>query len=418
MTPSHHAATETIIEPRWAVHGRGDLAVVLRAAGAGEPMPANPLPAFERALATIHRAGIVGAKRLARDGRLHSMGEMVIHPKGFHSLGRGLPAEAYAYPEEVDAITGGVLAVRSDLFDGLGGEDAFAGPLGALGACLEARRRGHRIFALADVVVTDDSKIDCAAAEHESMVLRWGFDWRSPDLEVVTRLHMGTGLLWNARFLGGPARYLKYESRPALHWRSYAEVPTYRSRAEAIVRFIADQASALLNRGAAGQRGFAGVSLLDFGCGDGLFSHLLAQRGFSVTGVDVETTAIAQAREQTGTQTYPGPRPAFRSVEPGPLPIPDASIDAAVMLDVIEHLPNPVSVLTDLRRVLKPGGMLAVVTPEWQYGGWSDAIYHVCEYTLDELASQVRTCGYSPAQAGRVGAPYRDVILVARAGAA
>lgn len=414
MTPTS-TPRSTAAAPAWSTLRRTDDVVLLHAASAGEVRPDDPLPAFARALVTIHRAGIVGAKRLSHDGRLHSMGEMVIHPKGFHSIGRGLPAEAFGYPEEVDAITGGVMAVRPDLFNELGGETAFSGALDALAACLEARRRGWRIITLPEVIVADDAKVDCSTAEHESLVLRFGFDWRSPDLDAVRRLHAGTGLLWNARFLGGPARYLKYESRPALHWKSYAEVATYRSRAEAIVKFIVDQATTLLSRGTSG---VAGLALLDFGCGDGLFSHLFAQRGFSVTGVDVESSAIAQAREKTDQQAYPGPRPAFRPVEPGPLPIPAASIDVAVMLDVIEHLPNPVAVLQDLRCVLKPGGVLAVVTPEWQYGGWSDAIYHICEYTLDELASQVRTCGFAPMQAGRVGAPYRDVILVAKSGAA
>ena len=59
----------------------------------------------------------VGAKRLSSEGRVFSMGEFVIHPKGIHHLGQGTPAAAIRFPEEADAIAGGVRAVEAHAAD-------------------------------------------------------------------------------------------------------------------------------------------------------------------------------------------------------------------------------------------------------------------------------------------------------------
>ena len=90
--------------------------VIVRRTGA--PQSGNQTPADWRErlagyLRNLRGAGVrvVGAKRLADDGGLFSMGEFVVHPKGFHHLGRGVGAEAYRFPEEVDTVAGGLLAV-------------------------------------------------------------------------------------------------------------------------------------------------------------------------------------------------------------------------------------------------------------------------------------------------------------------
>ena len=85
------------------------------------------------------------------------------------------------------------------------------------------------------------------------------------------------------------------------------------------------------------------------------------------------------------------------------------------MLDVIEHLPNPVPVLRECERVLVPGGHLVISTPTWQYGSSSDPVYHVTEYTPWELTQQVQVATEMKViQTCKIGNPYRDVVIIAR----
>lgn len=397
-------------EATWDVVERDDAVVLLRRRGSSEPSPSDWRERVRAAFDAMPSLGVAGAKRLSPDGRVLAMGDFIVHPKGFHHIGRGVPRGAFQFATEVDAISGGMIGVEAGLCDDLGGPGALSGHLGAITLSLAARARGLRVVALADVEVVDAFTPRPDAEERERFTARFGFDWRAADLDQVRAGHAGGGLLWNVRFFGGSPRYEKYDTRPHLHWTMYDETPSYRSRADGLVKFIASQARAAAGAGAPS----AAPSLLDLGCGDGLFSHLMAQSGLSVTGFDLEANAIEQASSKTAARPYPGLPPAFMHVQPGPLPVADGTFDCVAMLDVIEHLPNPVALLREARRALRPGGALVVVTPEWQFGAWSDAVYHVTEYTQDELSAQLAAVGYDVTQRGRVGPPYRDVIVVGR----
>jgi len=396
----------------WMIQRGEDEVVIVRSVTAGEPEPADWR---QRLVTSLHAFGdvtAVGAKRVDADGRLFSMGEFTIHPKGFHHLGRGVDAKAYRFPEEVDAICGGVFAVDEAAFDRARGAELLATPLGCLDLCLTLRINGGRCITIPDVLTTDAfSLLSCpqiTPKEIEAFIGRWGFDWRAPDLDAVQAHHGAGGLLWNIRFFGQAMPFSKYEHRPCMHWRSYAEVDVYRQRADALVKMIVQATPA------AG----AGYTILDLGCGDGLFTHLLARTGHRAAGVDPEPTAVEQAiarsRAEASRGAYPGPPPEFLVGAGESIPFATGSMQTVAMLDVIEHLRNPVAVLGEVRRVLTPGGCLIVSTPAWQYGGWSDPVYHVCEYSLHELVGQIETATHlAVRQTGRIGGPYRDLIVIA-----
>jgi len=387
---------------------------MIQNATAGEPQPADWRSRMETALRSFHDVTAVGAKRLDVEGRVFSMGELIIHPKGFHQLGQGANGEAYRFPEEVDAICGGVIAIDEAAFDRVDGDRLLAKPLGVLDLFLSLRATGGRCVAIPDVVVTDTSSLLSGALvshqDHKAFIARWGFDWRTADLDAVRRRHGGSGLLWNVRFFGQAMPFAKYEQRPCMHWSNYAEFEAYRQRADALTAMILQITPS----------SSPPAKVLDLGCGDGLFTHLIARGGAHGIGLDPEPAAVEQAAgrvsEEAAQGSYGGnPAPQFILGQGESLPSEAGSIQTVAMLDVIEHLPNPVAILREVERVLVPGGHLVISTPEWQYGESSDALYHVCEYSLPELTGQVQAATQlKVCQTGRIGGAYRDLIVVAR----
>jgi ubiquinone/menaquinone biosynthesis C-methylase UbiE len=96
------------------------------------------------------------------------------------------------------------------------------------------------------------------------------------------------------------------------------------------------------------------------------------------------------------------------------MPFPDATFRAAMLLDVIEHLRNPVRALAEIRRVLAPSGVLLVATPAWRYGHRNDPVYHLDEYREEELARQLRACGFTVMQTARIKGAYDDIVMLAQ----
>ncbi len=98
----------------------------------------------------------------------------------------------------------------------------------------------------------------------------------------------------------------------------------------------------------------AGGSLLDVGCGGGSNMVAMQARGWQVTGIDFDEPTVANARSK-GLNVYTGDLASQH--------FPDASFDAIIMNHVIEHVPDPVNVLRECKRILKPGGTLTAFTP-------------------------------------------------------
>ena len=103
---------------------------------------------------------------------------------------------------------------------------------------------------------------------------------------------------------------------------------------------------------------FNAVTVLDVGCGNGAFTGLLAERGFSVQGCDVSGSGIRIA------QTSFPKIPFFQHDLSDPLPdCHRGQYDAVVSLEVIEHLLLPRSLMANALHALRPGGVLILSTP-------------------------------------------------------
>lgn len=98
--------------------------------------------------------------------------------------------------------------------------------------------------------------------------------------------------------------------------------------------------------------------LLDFGCGDGQFLHMIGTYCESAYGVDISEIAIDRARS-----SYPGIE--FEVLgETGRFPYPDSYFDTICAIDVLEHILDIESTLEEMNRVLKQGGNLLIATNE------------------------------------------------------
>ncbi|MEO8005772.1 MAG: methyltransferase domain-containing protein [Betaproteobacteria bacterium] len=108
-----------------------------------------------------------------------------------------------------------------------------------------------------------------------------------------------------------------------------------------------------------------GSTVLDCGCGPGTITRDIARQiaPGKVIGVDFNGDQIALAGSEAKVQGIANVE--FRQANVYELPFADNSFDAVFSHALLEHLKDPVKAAVELKRVLKPGGMIGVCTPDW-----------------------------------------------------
>lgn len=122
-----------------------------------------------------------------------------------------------------------------------------------------------------------------------------------------------------------------------------------------------------------------GLRVLDIGCGAAPGLRYFATHGARAVGVDVSRAALVAAR-----RALPGARVALIE-RADRLPFPPASFDLVVLSEIVEHVPASLPFLVECRRVLRPGGVAMLTTPNlWdlrrvagrlggaEWSGWRD----------------------------------------------
>lgn len=131
-----------------------------------------------------------------------------------------------------------------------------------------------------------------------------------------------------------------------------------------------------------------GKLVVDAGCGVGYGSAFLAASARLVLALDISTEALGAAREE-----YSHPKMALINADCGRLPLPDASVDVVASFEVIEHMDDWQTLISEAARVLAPQGQLLVSTPNRIYSQESRQEpnpYHVHEFEYSEFESELR----------------------------
>ncbi len=375
-------------------------------------------PELEDAFRRHDQLAVSCAKRVKGEC-VSAHGVFVFHPKGFVRNGRGAPKDGERFDCEVDAVDCGVAIVEGEVFDAVRGEDLLDpavgfGALGLLAITLEARaRKLGRVVACAAAVLEESASCEAdferegfrsaIAASHCAAHLE--FNAEACDLEAVAARRALSSLRWNAAIWGAPVGFEKYDDRGAYHWKLYDTHDAYHRRADTLMSFLMANLSASVD---------AALPMIDIGAGDALFAGLAARHGHRVIAIEPEPHAIAVALAALAAAEL-SERVSVIEGRAEQIPLENASCKAALLLDVIEHLRNPMRALKEIRRVLAPGGALIVATPSWKFASRADPIYHLDEYREEELARQLSAAGFSVHTTARIRGVYDDVVILAHA---
>ena len=153
-----------------------------------------------------------------------------------------------------------------------------------------------------------------------------------------------------------------------------------------------------------------GTMFLDAGAGFGRHAFEAARQGATVYALDWAQEEVAGTRATFGAMIEAGEIPAstFGGALRGDarrLPFADGTFDAVVTSEVLEHIQDDVTAISELHRVLKPGGTLGVTVPTWwpEKINWmlSDEYHapkspggHVRIYSATELKAKLRSAGF------------------------
>ena len=122
--------------------------------------------------------------------------------------------------------------------------------------------------------------------------------------------------------------------------------------------------------------------LLDLGCGRGDFLEAFRRAGFETVGADINDDRHPDA--------------VFADLDE-PLSFADNEFDFVFSKSVVEHLTDAVVALAEIRRILRPGGRLAVLTPSWRHTGreiFYSEYTHVRPFTKQSLAEALTLANF------------------------
>ncbi len=140
--------------------------------------------------------------------------------------------------------------------------------------------------------------------------------------------------------------------------------------------------------------------LLDVACGDGYWTNKMSPHVAGVVGFDYNFQRLLQAKKLAS-----GMKGGIRC-DAHILPFKEGTFDCSIGICVLEHFQDDVKAMTELRRVLKPGGRLALTVDSFSYPGMSDdemarhakkfsVVHH---YKIEDLTEKLQQAGFEVEQ--------------------
>ena len=155
----------------------------------------------------------------------------------------------------------------------------------------------------------------------------------------------------------------------------------------------------------------AGIrDVLEVGCGQGAFGARLAQR-YHYLGVEPDPTSYAVARQRVGAVAPGGEVRNVMAADLG-----DAQFDLVCAFEVLEHIEDDKSALTEWAGRLRPGGWLMISVPAHQrrFAPWDELVGHFRRYDPPALAQLLASCGFRDIQVRQYGFPLGYVLEAGR----
>jgi 2-polyprenyl-6-hydroxyphenyl methylase/3-demethylubiquinone-9 3-methyltransferase len=208
-----------------------------------------------------------------------------------------------------------------------------------------------------------------------------------------------------------PAEVAKFEAMAAEWWNPGGKFKPLHMLNPCRLDYIVDQIAAEFGRDPKSPRPFAGLRLLDIGCGGGLLAEPMARLGADVVGVDaaprnIPVAALHAAQSELVID--------YRHGAAEDLAAAGERFDVVLAMEIIEHVSDPPAFLAACRDLLKPGGLLICSTINRNPKSWLMAIVGAEQVmrwlpvgthdwrkfiTPDELAALLRAAGLAPVDA-------------------
>lgn len=205
-----------------------------------------------------------------------------------------------------------------------------------------------------------------------------------------------------------PAEVAKFEAMAAEWWDPNGKFRPLHLMNPCRLDYITTQIAAEFGRDLKSPRPFAGLRILDIGCGGGLLSEPMARLGADVVGADAAPRNIPVARIHAENQ---GLAIDYRHTTAEDLAAAGERFDVVLNMEVVEHVSDPQAYLTACRELLKPGGLMicstlnrngksflmAIIGAEWVMRWLPKGTHDWQKFiTPDELYALIEKAGLTP----------------------
>lgn len=217
-----------------------------------------------------------------------------------------------------------------------------------------------------------------------------------------------------------PAEVAKFEAMAAEWWDPEGKFKPLHLMNPCRLDYVTTQIAAEFGRDLTGRQPFAGLRLLDIGCGGGLLSEPMARLGAEVVGVDAAARNIPVAAlhaAQSGLQID------YRVGTAEDLAAAGERFDVVLNMEVVEHVADPQAYLAACAQLLRPGGLMvlstlnrtarsfamAIIGAEWVMRWLPKGTHDWARFiTPDEVYALIRGAGLDPVdRKGMVFDPLR-----------